>query len=432
MTTRILLTGLLNVLLLLPIFGQEKEARIYTIDEIPNVYEQDSTQFVSDPEGYFSAGERATINRKFDELNAHNGVQAVLVVVPAVPNDDELSFSTKLFEKWGIGDADEDSGLLILFLTDTRHRNIRFEVGYGLEGVLTDARSDRFIRDYLVPAVLDGNAADGFVSMLTDLDALLQEEYEYIGTSSEEQPVTEEDVSFLKVLMWWVIASIIYALIVIAYYETRKRRQGEHSLASIKEVLRFRETSNYSQLGIFSFALMPSVVLLWPYLNRREERNRHKMGDCPKCGTKQSVRQMRYPDNKPYLTQGEETEALFNSRHHTVLKCSHCDYLEKVSVTNPETTLTVCPSCGARTLRKVRTTRISNNYVTDHYFCENCGHDERRRRRQSNGSAPLITGGGIGGAIGGSFGGGGFGGGGFSGGSFGGGMSGGGGASVSF
>lgn len=129
----------------LPLLGQETP-KVYTIDDVPNVFERDSTQFVSDPEGYFAPEERAAINRRLDDLGAHNGVQAVLVVVPAVPENDELAFSTGIFRKWGIGNARDDSGLLILFVTDPSYRTIRFEVGYGLEGVITDYRSDRYIR----------------------------------------------------------------------------------------------------------------------------------------------------------------------------------------------------------------------------------------------------------------------------------------------
>ena len=427
---RILLFVLLDLLFLLPSYGQSGEAKVYTVDDIPNVYEQDSTQFVSDPEGYFSPEERAEINRAFDTLNAHNGVQAVLVTVPAIPGDDELAFTTSLFEKWGIGNAADDSGLLILFVTDPAYRTIRFEVGYGLEGVLTDYRSDRFIRSYLVPAVLDGRAAEGFTTMLADMDTLLQEEFDPAnpGPVSRE----EEGIEFWNLIKWWVLSSLGFALLVILYYSVTQRRKGEHSIEAIKEVLTYKSDNTFTPLFTVATILMPSLFLLLPFFSYLERKNRSRVADCPKCGTKQSVRQIHYPANALYLSERDKTENRIGSKTHTILKCGHCDYEEKVSALNPYTKYTDCPSCGARAYHVAYTVRASSLYVTDHWECVHCGHNERKRRKQSS-SSPLVTGGAVGGYIGGGgFGGGSFGGGGFGGGSFGGGMSGGGGASVSF
>ena len=426
---RILLFGLLNLLLLLPSYGQEAP-KVYTIDDIPNVYEQDSTRFVSDPEGYFTPEERAAIDRSFDDLNAHNGIQAVLVVVPAVPEDDELAFTTGLFRKWGIGNARDDSGLLILFVTHPDYRTIRFEVGYGLEGVLTDYRSDRFIREYLVPAVLEGRAAEGFTSMLADMDTLFQEEFDPSnpGAVSREG----EGIEFWNLIKWWAIISLGFGVIVILYYSVRQRQRGEHSIELIKEVLTYKSGYTFTPLFMVATVLMPSLFLLLPYFSYLEKKNRSRIADCPKCGTKESVHQIHYPANAPYLTDRDKTESRIGSKTYTILKCGHCDFEEKVSALNPGNKYYDCPECGARAYYVADTVRISSLYVMEHWECAHCGRNISKKRKQSS-SSPLVTGGAVGGYIGGGgFRGGSFGGGGFGGGSFGGGMSGGGGASVSF
>lgn len=411
---------------LLPLFGQEP-AKVYTIDDVPNVFERDSTQFVSDPEGYFTPEERAAINRRLDDLGAHNGVQAVLVVVPAIPEDDELAFTTGLFRKWGIGNARDDSGLLILFVTDPSYRVIRFEVGYGLEGVITDYRSDRYIRKYLIPAVTEGRAAEGFTAMLGDMDTLLQKEHDALLTPAEGDTLSDGG-TFWTLILLWLAASAVYALLVVLFLKWRVARKGSSSVDSVKEVIALTSGQGYALLLILTVIFMPSVFVLLPFMSAMEKKNRTRTADCPKCGTKGSVHQVHYPANLPYLSKGEETESSVGSKEYTILECNRCDYREKVAAIRPDSSYADCPSCGFRTYHKVRTIRATSHYVTDHYLCENCGHSERKRRRVSSDSAPLVTGGAVGGFIGGD----GFGGGGFGGGSFGGGMSGGGGASVRF
>ena len=411
---------------LLPLFGQEP-VKVYTIDDVPNVFERDSTQFVSDPEGYFTPEERVAINRRLDDLGAHNGVQAVLVVVPAIPEDDELAFTTALFRKWGIGNARDDSGLLILFVTDPSYRVIRFEVGYGLEGVITDYRSDRYIRKYLIPAVTEGRAAEGFTAMLGDMDTLLQKEHDALLAPAEGDALSDGG-TFWTLILLWLAASAVYAALVILFLKWRVARKGSSSVDSVKEVIALTSGQGYALLLIFTVIFMPSVFVLLPFVSAMEKKNRTRTADCPKCGTKGSVHQVHYPANLPYLSKGEETESSVGSKEYTILECNRCDYREKVAAIRPDSSYADCPSCGYRTYHKVRTIRATSHYVTDHYLCENCGHSERKRRRVSSDSAPLVTGGAVGGFIGG----GGFGGGGFGGGSFGGGTSGGGGASVHF
>lgn len=411
---------------LLPLFGQEP-VKVYTIDDVPNVFERDSTQFVSDPEGYFTPEERVAINRRLDDLGAHNGVQAVLVVVPAIPEDDELAFTTALFRKWGIGNARDDSGLLILFVTDPSYRVIRFEVGYGLEGVITDYRSDRYIRKYLIPAVTEGRAAEGFTAMLGDMDTLLQKEHDALLAPTEGDALSDGG-TFWTLILLWLAASAVYAALVILFLKWRVARKGSSSVDSVKEVIALTSGQGYALLLIFTVIFMPSVFVLLPFVSAMEKKNRTRTADCPKCGTKGSVHQVHYPANLPYLSKGEETESSVGSKEYTILECNRCDYREKVAAIRPDSSYADCPSCGYRTYHKVRTIRATSHYVTDHYLCENCGHSERKRRRVSSDSAPLVTGGAVGGFIGG----GGFGGGGFGGGSFGGGTSGGGGASVHF
>ncbi len=78
--------------------------------------------------------------------------QVVVVTVPDTYEDIFYDFSIKLANDWGIGDAELDNGILILFLTDPSDPHVRMEVGKGLEGAVTDGIAGRILDEYAVEA----------------------------------------------------------------------------------------------------------------------------------------------------------------------------------------------------------------------------------------------------------------------------------------
>lgn len=73
--------------------------------------------------------------------------QVVLAVVKTTDGDSVDSYAPDLFSKWGIGNKAEDNGVLILYAVNSGARNVRIEVGYGLEDVLTDATTMQILKN---------------------------------------------------------------------------------------------------------------------------------------------------------------------------------------------------------------------------------------------------------------------------------------------
>jgi len=112
----------------------------------------------------------ATTQKQLDNLLADlertDGTQIVVLTVPALQGDPIEDFSIRVAEQWGIGQKADDNGAILLIAKNDR--KIRIEVGYGLEGRLTDLMAGRIIRDVIAPqfkmgrfdqGVLDGVAA---------------------------------------------------------------------------------------------------------------------------------------------------------------------------------------------------------------------------------------------------------------------------------
>lgn len=115
--------------------------------------------YVNDRARVFSDPARAQLESFLDQVHKKTGAQfAVLTVLTTAPEAPE-SYKTRVFEAWVIGDAARDDGLLLLVAM--QERALRFETGYGLEGVLPDGWQGRMIRNVAVPLMQQGRAADG-------------------------------------------------------------------------------------------------------------------------------------------------------------------------------------------------------------------------------------------------------------------------------
>jgi uncharacterized protein len=109
---------------------------------------------VTDLTGTLTAGQQAELEQKLADFEARKGAQiAVLVVATTAPEEIE-QYSIRVVEAWKLGRKKVDDGALLI-LAKNDH-TLRIENGYGLEGVLTDAASNRIIEDTMVPLLRQG------------------------------------------------------------------------------------------------------------------------------------------------------------------------------------------------------------------------------------------------------------------------------------
>ncbi len=101
----------------------------------------------------------ARIDQKLTALEQASGTQFAILTVPSLEGEVLEEYSLRVAETWGLGRAEQDDGLLLLIARDDR--KMRLEVGYGLEGDLTDAQSGRILNNILRPAFRDGDFGGG-------------------------------------------------------------------------------------------------------------------------------------------------------------------------------------------------------------------------------------------------------------------------------
>ncbi len=99
------------------------------------------------------------------ELAAHEartGNQVALLTLPSLQGEPLEEFSHRVATTWKLGQKGTDNGVLVLVVPGDR--KVRIEVGYGLEGTLTDAKSSRIIREEMAPQFRDGDFAGGIAA----------------------------------------------------------------------------------------------------------------------------------------------------------------------------------------------------------------------------------------------------------------------------
>jgi uncharacterized protein len=127
---------------------------------------------VVDQAGVMAPAARSDIEAKSKELEDKSGIQLVVATVKSLQGSDIETYANQLFRYWKLGEAKKNNGVLLL-VAPAEHK-VRIEVGYGLEGTLTDALSSVIISTAIIPRLKAGDfsggmerGVDGIISVLT-------------------------------------------------------------------------------------------------------------------------------------------------------------------------------------------------------------------------------------------------------------------------
>lgn len=105
--------------------------------------------FVYDAAGYLLPQMKSRLEQELQNFERTTTNQVIFATFPSLEGDSMEDFSIRLAEKWMPGDAAQDNGVLLLVFEE--EKTVRIEVGYGLEAVLTDARSQVILQEIFIP-----------------------------------------------------------------------------------------------------------------------------------------------------------------------------------------------------------------------------------------------------------------------------------------
>lgn len=119
-----------------------------------------------------SNGEKQKILNALQNLESKSKVAMTVLVVDSVAPSSIEEYGIKVADKWKIGKSKDDNGLILIVAT--QDRKARIEVGYGMEGQITDAISSRIINDYMIPEFKQKNWYGGIMQAIGRVENIAQ------------------------------------------------------------------------------------------------------------------------------------------------------------------------------------------------------------------------------------------------------------------
>jgi uncharacterized protein len=326
-----------------------------------------TSSWVADPAAHLAAGTRAQIDSIASALERETSAEIAVAVLDSLDGLEPADAALLLHRRWGVGKRERDNGILLLWSPPLRH--IFISVGYGLEGVLPDARTGRIQDQHMLPAFRRGDFERGVVAGVSALAAAAREEtYSGLARATAGQPLSGQRRS----TPWsWIVGALT-------------------ALAGV--------------FGAVAYALT------------RPKR-------CPRGHG--AMRKLSEVADNSHLDRGQATEERIGSVDYDVWTCAQCDELRIVPRAKWFSGYENCPKCKRRTVKRTSRQLVAPTYSATgrqhvELSCKNCGYS-----RDYQETIPMLTRAASGGSGGGR---GGFGGGS----SFGGGSAGGAGAGRSY
>jgi uncharacterized protein len=129
---------------------------------------------VVDQTGTLSSGDIAQLTQTLADLQTRKGSQIAVLIVPTTDGEAIEQFSLRVAEAWKIGRKKVDDGALLVVAKNDRR--LRIEVGYGLEGALTDVTTKRIIDEVITPKFKSGDFAGGISAGVNQMIGLINGE----------------------------------------------------------------------------------------------------------------------------------------------------------------------------------------------------------------------------------------------------------------
>jgi uncharacterized protein len=229
------------------------------------IYELNS--YVEDKAGVLEDKQIETLKSRLQSIEREDSTQIVILTLPNLEGYTIEGYAIDVAQKNKIGQKGVDNGVLIV--ADMGGREVRIEVGYGLEGVLTDAKASSIIRNSIVPEFKKGDFFAGFSKAVDDISRLQKKE----NFSSMTKAVIEEQNS----LSVWLYTLLLPLGLFISYISTKAFRV--YRLPSFSSLIfyfigfalftgfiTFLQSSNVDDTIVLTFVITLFSIPLFVYL----------------------------------------------------------------------------------------------------------------------------------------------------------------------
>ena len=152
---------------------------------------------------------RSAIELKLADLEARSGIQLVVATVTALQGEEIEPYANELFRNWKLGQKDKNNGVLLLVAPN--ERRVRIEVGYGLEGTLTDALSKVIITNAMTPRFKANDFGGGISRGVDDIITVLTTD----SSEWQQRPSLRLDSVPTRDPTDWIIGALLTIVVVL-------------------------------------------------------------------------------------------------------------------------------------------------------------------------------------------------------------------------
>ncbi len=143
------------------------------------------TGYVNDRAGLLSQSTLLKLEQFLREFEKSDSTQIVVLTIPTLDGEVLEEYALRVLESWGVGQKEQDNGALLLLAK--QERKIRIEVGYGLEGRLTDLLAGRIIDNEISPRLKQGDFDGGVISGVVAMAEAVRGEYQGTGSTKKKK-----------------------------------------------------------------------------------------------------------------------------------------------------------------------------------------------------------------------------------------------------
>lgn len=167
--------------------------------------------YVLDEAGILDPSQKALLSAELAQFERQTSDQIWVSILPEVPSDYAMEdFTQRTFDAWGVGRKGKNNGIILFVFP--KSRQMRVEVGYGLEGAVPDVLANNIINREIVPSFRAGDMGGGIIRGVSALMDATRGEYEGSGRTLAEEQAMQGDPA--ATLIFWIILIIILIIII--------------------------------------------------------------------------------------------------------------------------------------------------------------------------------------------------------------------------
>jgi len=372
----------------------------FSAKDVVNPKAADANNFVCNPDGILSHSAVEKINVILQQLEADTRAEVAVVALNSIGDEEISDFGVQLFKEWGIGKKELDNGLLILFVLD--QRALRFEVGYGLEGVLPDGICKRIQTQAMIPEFKKENYDVGILAGVEHAAAYIRKE-----PLPEENKVSSRFSSEFVKTIFIILLIYLFLAWILLFIEKNKVKRVKNSQLLLNNQQRYELYSSADSVILNNGCVLPFIGLTLCFLGylyagfavifspltfipavlsrkKWKDNFRNAPVHCSNCENR--MRRLSEKEDNQHLIASQDKEDELNSIDADVFLCDKCGQKEIFRYDNKLSKYKHCPHCLTKAYYLTGTHTITSPTYSragleeDRYLCLFCDYTHTKNK----------------------------------------------------